>query len=148
MFTVVLCFLRGQTVCFFYSTMQFPISCVRWILKGLSHPSDIMLQGSCGFVESSGFGSGSPNDVLSGGYGWNEKGKNCSVQPELRVEVGEQSRMFLGSCMTLLFPPLFISMWPMPCVGYRAMYSSYIKLWYCLIAMAQWIQLYFAAITS
>lgn len=78
-------------------------------------------------MESSGFGSGSPNDVLSDGYGRNERGKNCSVQPELRVEVGEQSRMFLGSSMILLFTPLFISKWPMPFVGYRAMYFSYIK---------------------
>lgn len=68
-------------------------------------------------MESSGFGSGSPNDVLSGGYGRNERGKNCSVEPELRVEVGEQSRMFLGSCMILLFTPLFISKWPMPFCG-------------------------------
>lgn len=134
-------------MCFFF---QSPISCqpLRWTLKGLGCPGDIMFQSSCCFVESIGFGPGSPNDVLSGGYVRNETGKKRCVQLGLELAGGTQQAGFRGELHDSISTPLLISKWPTAFVRHRALRSSCMKLWYCLITVVKWIQFYFVDITS
>lgn len=82
-------------------------------------------------MESIGFGPGSPNDVLSGGYVRNETGKKCCVQLGLElagVGGGTQQAGFRGELHDSIATPLLISKCPTAFVRYRALCSSCIKL--------------------